>query len=48
MRVYYINADLNKENVPKDCYFIETKTEEECKPWTLEQLQWTMWKWLNY
>jgi len=52
MRVFYISAEwdnLNKETLPKDCYFVPEYTEETNpnKNYTLEQMQWDMWRWLN-
>jgi hypothetical protein len=52
MRVFYVTKSLTIDNIPKDTYFIGTVTKEirekRNSPYTVEQLQWNMWKWLTY
>lgn len=52
MRVFYIQKDYTEYTVPDKCYFIETVTEkireQRNSPYSVEQLQWNMWKWITY
>lgn len=46
MRVFYIEKS-EKVVIPKDTYVIKKITEAP-HGWTVDQLQWHMWKWLSY
>lgn len=46
MRVFYVTKELIEDTIPTTRYFIKTVTEPK-HGYSVEQLQWNMWKWLE-